>query len=108
MTARSWVKVCTERTNSAVVNGVCTVSTFLYMDCLHSSEGRITKSSDKFHMDVMKNIRRPTELTFSFKAVSCHECGGSFDAEKVKVCPYCGAEYHLEDNNRVVTRLEKA
>lgn len=51
-------------------------------------------------------IQRSTELGFSFAAVSCPPCGGSFDARNVKVCPYCGTAYLHEENDWVMTGLK--
>lgn len=39
---------------------------------------------------------------FSITSVACPNCGGSFDAVRQKVCPYCGSEYHMENEGWVI------
>ena len=94
--------------NSCEINGdVCDVETTLFLDCLHYTNGRIVYTPDKFHMSVRKRLKKPTELGFSFSAVSCPSCGASFDAHNVKACPYCHTQYNHEENDWVITGLWK-
>lgn len=92
-------------TKYSIKNGVCNVSLTFYTDSLHYRNGRIIRSSDKIHMSMRKVIKKPTDLGFSFKAVNCPSCGGSFDAANVRNCPYCGNDYPFEENEWVVTDI---
>ncbi|MBQ4248365.1 MAG: hypothetical protein II703_07215 [Ruminococcus sp.] len=94
--------------NSCEINGdVCDVETTLFLDCLHYTNGRIVYTPDKFRMSMRKRLKKPTELGFSFSAVSCPSCGASFDAHNVKACPFCHTPYELEENDWVITGLWK-
>lgn len=94
--------------NSCEINGdVCDVETTLFLDCLHYTNGKIVYKPDKFCMSLRKRLKKPTELGFSFSAVSCPSCGASFDAHNVKACPYCHTQYNHEENDWVVTGLWK-
>ena len=90
----------------SINNGVCDVSVTFYTDDLHYRDGRIYNKSDKIRMSLRKVIKKPTDLGFSVMAVTCPSCGASFDAEKVKNCPFCGNAYPIEENDWVVTDIE--
>jgi hypothetical protein len=85
---------------------VCDVEVTLFLDCLHYRKGKIQSKTDKYRMRIRKHIKAPTELGFSFSAVSCPSCGGSFDARNVKACPYCGNEYLHEEHDWVITNIK--
>lgn len=87
--------------------GICFVTVDMFMDCLHFNGTKITKHNDKFRMIVKKSLRRPTDLGFSIKAVKCPVCGGSFDAERVRCCPFCGEKYDLSEDDWVITLVKK-
>ena len=89
----------------SIRDGVCDVSLTFYTDSLHYHNGQILRKSDKIRMSMRKVIKKPTDLGFSVTAVSCPSCGGSFDAEKVRKCPFCGNDYPLEENEWVVTDI---
>ena len=88
------------------INGnECSVSITLYLDALIYKQGKVKYKGKKVRMTLRKIITEPTNLGFSVKAVSCPSCAGSFDAEKVKCCPYCGKEYDLVQHDWVVTEI---
>ena len=89
----------------SIKDGVCDVSLTFYMDSLHYCGGKIRKKSDKIRMSLRKVIKKPTDLGFSIMAVNCPSCGGSFDAAKVKACPFCGNNYPVDENDWVVTDI---
>ena len=94
--------------NRCEINGdVCDVDVTLFLDCLHYTKGKIVLKCDKFRMSMRKRLKKPTELGFSFSAVSCPSCGASFDAHNVKACPFCHTPYELEENDWVITGLWK-
>ena len=86
-------------------DGICNVSLTFYTDSLHYHNGEILRKSDKIRMSLRKVIKKPTNLGFSAMAVSCPSCGASFDAEKLKNCPFCDSAYPLEENEWVVTDI---
>lgn len=89
----------------SIRNGVCDVSLTFYTDSLHYRSGKIIRESDKIRMSLRKVIKKPIDLGFSVMAVTCPSCNASFDAAKVKVCPFCGSTYPLEENEWVVTDI---
>lgn len=89
----------------SIRDGVCDVSLTFYTDSLHYCNGKILRTSDKIHMSLRKVIKKPTDLGFSVMAVTCPSCKASFDAAKLKVCPFCGNAYPLEENEWVVTDI---
>ena len=89
----------------SIRDGVCDVTLTFYMDSLHYRDGRIRPKSDKIRMSLRKVIQKPTDLGFSVTAVTCPTCGASFDAARVRACPFCGNAYPLEENDWVVTGL---
>ncbi|MGN0395645.1 MAG: hypothetical protein ACI4EF_09785 [Coprococcus sp.] len=90
-----------------VQDGNCEIDLDIYMDDIHVREGKMKRKNDVFHMKLVKNIGTPTDLGFSFKKVNCQFCGASFDATRVKCCPYCGGDYVLKKDDWVVTKVEK-
>ncbi|WP_303833985.1 hypothetical protein [Ruminococcus flavefaciens] len=89
-----------------IKNMVCDAKVTLFLDCLHYKDGKVKSKSDKYRMHVRKRIKNPTELGFSFSAVNCPSCGASFDAHRVKACPYCNSEYLHEDHDWVVIDIK--
>ena len=89
----------------SIRDGVCDVSLTFYTDSLHYRNGKVLRESDKIRLSLRKVIKKPTDLEFSFMAVTCPSCGASFDAAKVRNCPFCGNDYPLEENAWIVTDI---
>lgn len=89
----------------SIRDGVCDVSLTFYTDSLHYRNGKVLRESDKIRLSLRKVIKKPTDLEFSFMAVTCPSCGASFDAAKVRNCPFCGNDYPLEENEWIVTDI---
>ena len=89
----------------SIKDGVCDVSLTFYMDSIHYRDGNIRKKSDKIRMSLRKVIKKPTDLSFSIIAVTCPQCGASFDAAKVKTCPFCSSSYPVEENDWIITDI---
>ena len=85
---------------------VCDVDLTLYLDCIHYRNGKVFEKEDKYRMSMRKKIKSPTDLGFSFSAVSCPSCGASFDARNVKACPYCNNPYPHEEYDWIVTDIK--
>ena len=90
------------------VNGdYCLVSVDVFLDNLYDNGKRIFQRREKYRVWVKKNISRPVDMHFSIRHLKCRGCGMSFDAVKEKHCPGCGTAYDLENEDWVVTRMEK-
>lgn len=89
-----------------ITDMVCDAEVTLFLDCLHYKDGKVISKSDKYRMHMRKIIKTPTELGFSFSAVSCPSCGASFDARNVKACPYCNSEYLHEEHDWVIIDIK--
>lgn len=88
-------------------DGYCYLDLKVYMNNIYNKNGKLKKSYDVYKMGVVKNTRHPVDYGFSVKKVSCKSCGASFDATKEKTCPYCHSQYHLKEDDWVVTYLRK-
>ncbi|MGN0379276.1 MAG: hypothetical protein ACI4EU_06785 [Butyrivibrio sp.] len=88
-------------------NNACTMTIDVYMNDLHDTGKEIREKEDVFRMTVFRNLTVPEDMGFSIHKVNCHSCGGSFDAARVKSCPYCGHEYDLQQDDWVVLDVEQ-
>ena len=92
--------------NSYKVEGkYCYLDIDLYMVDIHDGS-RIYKKDDVFRMKVCKDITKPEDYGFSIRKVQCRGCGGSFDAARIRYCPYCGREYDMKDDDWVVLDIK--
>lgn len=64
--------------------------------------GQIYKSGDCIDVSLRRSIAEREAPGFSITSVSCTGCGGSFDAVRQRVCPYCHTEYHMENKGWVI------
>ena len=69
--------------------------------------GRIKRKNERILVRMERKAGTVTDPGFSIHAVSCGNCGGSFDAMHVKNCPYCGREYHAAEADWVITEIRK-
>ena len=88
-------------------DGFCCVTADLYMRNICCSGGRIFPRNDVFRMTLVKSIRQPDKPGFSYKAVKCPVCGQSFDVTRINHCPACSNDYRLENDDWVVTYLQR-
>lgn len=92
--------------NDCQVEGkYCYLDINLYMSNLYDSGRSIQKKNEIYRMKVCKNITKPEDYGFSIRRIQCGGCGGSFDATRIKYCPYCGREYDLKEDDWVVLDL---
>lgn len=68
--------------------------------------GQIKKTGDCIDVVVSRDITHSEVPGFSITSVQCEGCGGSFDAVRQKICPYCGNEYHMEKESWIVNSIE--
>ncbi len=59
--------------------------------------GKITRVHDVLKVVMRKNVTKPVDMRFKITSIHCPTCGGSFDATKNKICPYCSNVYRMED-----------
>ena len=97
-------------------NGLCLNKLWLEGDQMHMSirtwwinyyenDGKIKKCGDCIDTVFVKNISRQEEPGFSITSVFCPDCGGSFDAVRQRICPYCGKEYHMENESWIIEKM---
>lgn len=89
-----------------VENGYCFLDLNIYMIDTYDA-GRIYRKKEQFYMVVCRKLQKESDFGFSIKKVQCAGCGGSFDATRERLCPYCGEEYYLKDDDWVVVRLRR-
>lgn len=90
-----------------VQDGYCAINMNIGMDVIHDNGSRIYQKRETFAVTILKNITMPEEPGFSIHAVNCRNCGGSFDATKIRHCPHCGVPYDLRQDAWVVTQIYK-
>lgn len=90
-----------------VYNGYCTINLNIGMTNIYDNGKRIYQKKDVFCVTIMKNIMHMEDPGFSIKKVQCHSCGGSFDAVRMRFCPYCNATYDMRDDAWVITEVFK-
>lgn len=69
-------------------------------------DGKVIKTGDCIDTVLSRNVSRQEPPGFSITSVNCHSCGGSFDAVRQRNCPYCGSEYHMEDEGWVIEDMK--
>ena len=66
------------------------------------SQGKVRKTGDCIDVELSRNVTKMEPPGFSITSVGCTNCGGSFDAVRQRICPYCGTEYHMENEGWVI------
>jgi hypothetical protein len=67
--------------------------------------GKIRTHGDCIDIVLARDISKIERPGFSITSVSCERCGGSFDAVRQNVCPYCGTKYHMEYFDWVIEEM---
>ncbi len=67
----------------------------------------VKKNSEGFRMTVCKKLSPIPNFGFSIHTVYCKCCGASFDATRVRKCPYCDTEYDMCQDDWVVNSIER-
>ena len=57
--------------------------------------------------DRRKEYPDPAGPGYSIHQVSCESCRASFDAMKIRHCPYCKREYDMRDHAWTVMKIRK-
>ena len=66
---------------------------------------RISDKDEEITLWVEKKATAPTDAGFSIKKVACKSCGGSFDASRQRICPFCQSVYDMKEQNWVITKI---
>ncbi len=70
------------------------------------SNGTVNKTGDCIDVVVSRDITKQEKPGFSITSVQCESCGGSFDAVRQRCCPYCGSEYHMENEGWIIEDMK--
>lgn len=98
-------------TNGICLNGICMEGNIMHMSVRtwwvnhYEEHGKVKKSGDCIDVTFRRNVEKQEAPGFSITSVSCPGCGGSFDAVRQKKCPYCGSEYHMEEESWVIEQM---
>lgn len=79
----------------------------LYFCDTYDRGSSMKEKNDRIRMIVGKNIQIPQDPGYSIHQVSCESCGASFDAMKLRHCPYCKREYDMRDHAWTVMKIRK-
>lgn len=79
----------------------------VFFENLLQQNGRAVRRNQAVTMEMRKNVMLPFRQGYSIRKVSCSGCGGSFDASRRNVCPYCGTKYRIQDEDWFVTDFRK-
>ena len=86
-------------------NGNLFVLVSLFMNNTYFENNKIKHKRERISMLISHDMKFKTKMDFSIKEVNCKNCGSSFDALKDKKCPHCHNEYHLEEDDWIVNRI---
>ena len=94
-----------EYVGSSVIDGILRVSVKAYVVSAFYHGGNMVEFKKQVFQVILAKKVKEEDYGFTIHAVNCKKCSGSFDAIHVKTCPYCGAEYHLIEDNWVVSQI---
>lgn len=89
-----------------IENGYCYLDLDVYMTDTYD-KGMVYQKNDIFRIVVCRKLEKESDFGFSIQKVQCSGCGGSFDATRKRHCPFCGREYHLEEDDWTVIKIRK-
>lgn len=77
----------------------------LYASVIMDRDAKIRESDQLIQMTLTHRLGLPVDPDFSIKKVTCPHCGGSFDASRQRICPYCSGLYQVENFDWVVNDI---
>lgn len=89
-----------------IENGYCYLDLDVYMADTYD-KGIVYQKNDIFRIVVCRKLEKESDFGFSIQKVQCSGCVGSFDATRERHCPFCGREYHLEEDDWTVIKIRK-
>ena len=87
--------------------GMTEVTVKAFMTNIHAGE-HVRERNENYILRVVRETGAQTDFGFSWMAIECPGCGGSFDALHLKACPYCNRPYNPAHNDWVITEVRKA
>lgn len=72
----------------------------------NETNGNIKKTGDCIDVTLRRDMSHPEMPGFSITSVHCPSCDGSFDAVRQHLCPYCGTDYHMENESWTIENLK--
>ena len=93
---------CLEYLNSSVEDGILNVDLKAYTFVTYFKDGALIRNKETWKMRMARRKDVALDPTFSIHAVNCSSCGGSFDAAYQSVCPHCGRQYDVTEDDWVV------
>lgn len=92
---------------SFVDEGNCVkVVTKAYFDVLYANEDKVYYKSQVFSATFRRRTDIPVNFNFSMSRIACPSCGASFDATRIKNCPYCGNKYNMITDDWALVELK--
>jgi predicted Zn-ribbon and HTH transcriptional regulator len=83
-----------------------TVKTKAYFDVLYAKGNKVYYKPQVFSATLKRRTDIPVDFNFSMTKISCPSCGASFDATKLKKCPYCENEYDITSDDWALIELK--
>ena len=87
-------------------DNILTMKLVVYMLDTVCENNKLYQQKHPYNVTINKDIRRVNDSSFSIEKISCKSCGGSFDAEYVKNCPYCNSEFNLINYDYVISEVK--
>ena len=86
-------------------NGLVAIATDAFFDVLYATDAKVEFRRETFRAIFQRRADIPIDMHFSMTKIQCPTCGGSFNAVKNKMCPYCDNEYDLVSQDWVLAGL---
>ena len=83
-----------------------TVETKAYFDIIYATDSKVYSKSQVFSATFRRRTDIPVNFNFSITRIECPSCGASFDAKKIRNCPYCGTPYDGTSDDWVLVELK--
>ena len=83
-----------------------TVITKAYFDVLYATDSKVYYKPEAFTATFRRRTDIPVNFNFSMSRIACPSCGASFDATKIKNCPYCGNKYEITSDDWALVELK--
>ena len=87
-------------------DNILTMKLVVYMLDTVCENNKLYQQKHPYNVTISKDIRIVNDSSFSIEKISCKSCGGSFDAEYVKNCPYCDSEFNLINYDYVISEVK--
>ena len=96
-----------ELSSLVIDNGYVIVQMVIYLENDYFNKKKIKCVREALLVEMRHNMNFKVDMEYILSAVRCEGCGSSFDATHKSYCPYCGAEYHAENDDWIVTSIKR-